>query len=182
MHELIHNQASWVRSGWRLNHHDLLRPRLPPPSRPAKRPLPDVQGRAREPDVQHRGGELSSRPRRNRLFSLDYVGHADRWCAPQEFAEQGVRVNCVSPGLIWGPIVYGSFHDNEEMMVRPHGPSSSSCFTCCAMNELTVLRRPRRRPRVTASHQPKPKAQSGTVHSAPSTSPRTSHVGAKILA
>ena len=70
VHELIHNQAAWVRPGGRLNHHDLLRPRLPPPSWPAKRPLPDVQGRAREPDVQHRGGELSSRPRRNRLFSL----------------------------------------------------------------------------------------------------------------
>ena len=59
MHELIHNQASCVRSGWRLNHHHLLRPRLPPPSWPAKRPLPDVQGRAREPDIQHRGGELT---------------------------------------------------------------------------------------------------------------------------
>ena len=31
-------------------------------------------------------------------------------------------MNCISPGLIWGPIVYGSFHDNEEMMVRPHAP------------------------------------------------------------
>ena len=55
-------------------------------------------------------------------------------------------MNCVSPGLIWGPIVYGSFHDNEEMMVRPHGPSSSSsscpCYEYCSARALTAALAP----------------------------------------
>eukprot|EP00747_Dinoflagellata_sp_TGD_P054160 gnl/TRDRNA2_/TRDRNA2_148854_c0_seq1.p1 gnl/TRDRNA2_/TRDRNA2_148854_c0~~gnl/TRDRNA2_/TRDRNA2_148854_c0_seq1.p1 ORF type:complete len:141 (+),score=11.82 gnl/TRDRNA2_/TRDRNA2_148854_c0_seq1:51-473(+) len=35
-----------------------------------------------------------------------------------EFAKQGIRCNCISPGLIWGPIVYGKIHGDPSMMER----------------------------------------------------------------
>merc|ERR1712110_120401 len=35
-----------------------------------------------------------------------------------EFAKKGIRCNCISPGLMWGPIVYGRFHGNSDLMKK----------------------------------------------------------------
>ena len=40
------------------------------------------------------------------------------WSTAAEYASRGIRVNCISPGLMWGPIVYGTIADNPELMVK----------------------------------------------------------------